>query len=65
MELSGEGQLGVRERGCTTGQWAWNRLHRAVGTAPSSGSIWTALSDIGIEYEVICVEPGAGLWDPC
>ena len=37
MELSGEGQLGVRERGCTTGRWAWNGLHRAVGTALCAG----------------------------
>jgi len=35
MELSGEGQLGVRERGCTRGWWAWNGLPRAVGMAPS------------------------------
>ena len=31
MELSGEGQLGVRNRVCTRGQWAWNRLPRAMG----------------------------------
>ena len=37
VELSGEGQLGVRDRGCTRGRWAWNGLHRAVGTAPSAG----------------------------
>jgi len=37
MELSGEGQPGVRERGCTRGRWAWNGLPRAVGTAPSAG----------------------------
>ena len=37
MELTGEGQLGVKERDCTTGQWAWNGLPRAVGTAPSAG----------------------------
>jgi len=36
MELSGEGQLGVRDRVCTRGQWAWNRRPRAVGTAPSA-----------------------------
>jgi len=35
--VSGEGQLGVRDRGCTTGRWAWNGLPRAVGTAPSAG----------------------------
>jgi len=33
MELSGDGQLGVRERVCTRGRWAWNGLPRAVGTA--------------------------------
>ena len=31
--MSGEGQLGVRDRGCTRGRWAWNGLPRAVGTA--------------------------------
>ena len=36
MELSGEGELGVRERGCTTGRWAWNGLPRAVGMALSA-----------------------------
>jgi len=35
--VSGEGQLGVRDRGCTRGRWAWNGLPRAVGTAPSAG----------------------------
>ena len=28
--MSGEGQLGVRDRGCTRGQWAWNGPPRAV-----------------------------------
>jgi len=28
-------QLGVRERVCTGGQWAWNSLPRAMGMAPS------------------------------
>ena len=32
--MSGEGQLGIRERGCTRGRWAWNGMHRAAGTAP-------------------------------
>ena len=41
MELSGEGQLGVRERGCTTGRWAWNGLPRAVGTA-----VWSQELDL-------------------
>ena len=35
--VSGEGQLGVRDRGCNRGRWAWNGLPRAVGTARSAG----------------------------
>ena len=35
--MSGEGQLGVRDRVCTRGQWAWKRMPRAVGMAPSAG----------------------------
>ena len=35
--MSGEGQLGVGDRVCTRGRWAWNGLPRAVGTAPSAG----------------------------
>ena len=27
--MSGEGQLGVRERGCTRGRWSWNGMHKA------------------------------------
>ena len=35
MELcQGRGRLGVRRRFFTRGWWAWNRLPRAVGTAP-------------------------------
>ena len=29
--VSGERQVGVRERLCPRGRWAWNRLPRAVG----------------------------------
>jgi len=36
--VSGERQLGVRDRFCTRGWWAWNRLPRAVGTALSCWS---------------------------
>ena len=32
------GQLGVRDGGCTRRRWAWNRLHRAVGTTLSAGA---------------------------
>lgn len=31
----------------------------------SSGSVWTALSDIGIGFWVVLLEPGVGLHDPC
>jgi len=31
-----EGLLGVRERVCTRGQWAWYRLPRAVGMNPGA-----------------------------
>ena len=59
--VSGQGQLGVRERVCTRGQWAWNGLPRAVGTAPScrsSGNIWTPLSAtrFGFGWSVWCQE---------
>jgi len=38
MELCQEKeQLGVRDRVCSRGLWAWNELPRAVGTAPSAG----------------------------
>jgi len=56
--VSGEGQLGVRERVCTRG-WAWNGLPRAVGMAPScwsSRSVWTTLSDTGFDFALSCVE---------
>lgn len=36
-------------------------LPRAVGTAPSSRSLWTLLSVIGFEW--FCVEPKVGLDD--
>jgi len=36
MELSGEGQRGVREWFCTRGCWARNSLPRAAGTALSA-----------------------------
>jgi len=63
VELSGERWLGVRERFCTGGWWTWNRVPRAVGTALScwsSRSVWTTLSDIGLNFVWCCVEPGIG-----
>ena len=41
-----EGQLGVGDRVCTRGPWAWNGLPRAVLMALScwsSHSVWTTL----------------------
>ena len=67
MELSGEGQLGVRERGCTTGWWAWNGLPRAVGTAPSAGVQEVSghcSQSYGLIFGWSCVEPGVELSDP-
>ena len=67
MELSGEGQLGIRGRFCIRGEWAWNRLPRAVGTAlscRSSRRIWTVLSEVGFDFGWCCVGPGFGLSDP-
>ena len=68
MVVSGEGQLGVRERGCTRGQWAWNRLPRAVGTAPSA-RVQRALGyhsqTQGLNAGQCCVEAGAVLSDTC
>ena len=61
------GQLGVRERVCTRGRWAWNSLPRAVGTAPncwSLGSVWTVLSDIGFGFWVVLCGIGSWTDDP-
>ena len=66
MELSREGQLGVRERGCTRRQWSWNGLPRAVGTALSAG-VEGAFGHCPQTYALISgwcsVEPGVGLDD--
>ena len=47
------GGLGVRERLCPRGRWAWNILPRAAGMALScqrSQNIWTTLSDVGFGF---------------
>ena len=54
--MSGEEQLGVRERGCTRERWAWNMMHRVFGQHSQ-----TKDSNVGWS----CVEPGVGLDDPC
>ena len=66
--MSGEGQLGVRDRGCTTGRWAWNRLPRAVGTALSvrvQGASEQCSQVKGLNFEWSYVELRVGLDDPC
>ena len=54
MEMhQGRVWLSVRKGLCPTEQWAWNRLLRTVGRAPScwrSKSIWIMLSDIGFGF---------------
>ena len=59
------GRVGLRERLCPRGRWAWHRLPRAVGTAPMPElrERWdTALTHWGWGC---CVGPGVGLGDPC
>ena len=62
MELcQGKVRLGVRDRFFTRGQWARNRLPRAVGMAMScwrSRSVGTMLSDIGFGSGGSYVESG-------
>ena len=58
--VSGEGQLGVRDRVCSRGRWAWNRMPRAVGTAPSAG-VREAL-DITLRHRVWLL--GGAVWNP-
>ena len=55
-EEKAEGRLSIRERFFTRGQWAWNRLPRAVGMALScwcSKSVWIMLSDSGFGFWVV------------
>jgi len=61
--VSGEGQLKVRKWFFSRELWAWKRLPRAVGTAPSwwsSRGVWTLLSDMGFEFWVVLY--GDGSW---
>ena len=63
--VSGEGQLGVRDRVCTRGWWAWNGLPRAVGMAPgfsSLRSIWITPSEIWFGF---CVQARIRFDDSC
>ena len=64
--VSGEGQLGVRDRVCTRGWWAWNGLPRAVGMTLSSGVLkaFGQHSEIyDLFFERSCVAPGLALDD--
>lgn len=63
-----EGQLGVKEKGCTRGWWAGNSLHRAVGTALSAGAqgvFGQSSQTLGLNIGWSCVEPRVGLNDLC
>ena len=65
--VSGEGQLGVRDRVCTSGRWAWNGLPKAMGTASGcwcSRSIFTPLSYIGFEFWVVLYGCQGWTWWP-
>ena len=58
--------MGVRDRLCTRGQWAWNGLPRAVGTArvPEFRERLDSAQTLGLNVGWCCVEPGVGLSDP-
>jgi len=47
--VSGEGQVGLREKFCTRKQWAWNGLLRAVGQWALLEE-FKSLSGIGFEF---------------
>lgn len=62
---SGEGQVGLRKRFFTRGQRAWNRLPRAIITAPScqrSVSDQTTLSDVGFRFWVVLCGARGSTW---
>jgi len=66
--VSGEGQLGVRDRVCSRGQWAWTGLPRAVGKAPSARVqevFGQHYQTEGLDAGWCHVEAGVGLNDPC
>jgi len=67
MELHQEKvRLGVRERFFSRGWWAWNRLPRTVGTAPSvrvQGAFGQHSETWGLDFKCSSVESGVGL-DP-
>ena len=66
--VSGEGQLGARDRVCTRGWWAWNGLPRAVGTAPragAQGAFGQRSQTLGLDSGWCYVELRVGLNDPC
>ena len=52
---SGQGQLGAREKFCTRGWWAW----------PHAARVQEISQTWDLNFGWSCVEPGAGLDDPC
>ena len=64
MELcQGRGSWGSGKRVCTRGQWAWNGLHRAVGTAPVLE--FKECLATTLRHRVWVVVCGTGSWTPC
>ena len=58
--------MGVRDRLCTRGQWAWNRLPRAVGVLEFKECLDTALRHRVWDLCCpVCMEPGVGHDDSC
>ena len=53
--VSGEGQLGVRDRVCARGRWDGHSLPE----------FRTVLSGLDLNFGWCCVESGSGLSDPC
>jgi len=66
MELRQGRAGGGRERVCTRGRWAWNRIPRAVGAARAARvqRVFGQCSQmLGLDLGWSCVEPGIGLHD--
>jgi len=59
MELSGERQLGVRERVCTRGQWAWPRPARV------QGAFGHCIRTTEFDFWVVLCGAGVGPDEPC
>jgi len=64
---SGEGQVGVREKLCPRGWWAWHSS-QGSGHGPEMMELrerWDSALRHRVWVGWSCVEPGVGLSDPC